>query len=84
MGLTVSRQMAKHLSTVKKGEIFPSTVKKAVVSSRQTVLRSFKCYYFSCTSWTTGSQRVVLTGTSSLHVPKYSYFTVFSTNFRLN
>ena len=61
MGLTVSRQTAKNLP-----------VKKAVVISRQTALRSFK-------SRTAGSQRIFLTGITSFHVPKYTHFRVFST-----
>ena len=58
--------------------------KKAVVISRQTVSRSFKSHYFSCSSRTAGSQRIVLTGTTSFHVPKNTHFTVFSTHLRLN
>ena len=57
----------------KKREILPTTVKKADVISCQTVLRSSKSHYYcSCSSRTAGSQRIVLTGTTSFHVPKYT------------
>ena len=85
MGLTVSRQTAKNLTVNRQkwGNLL-STVKKAGIVSRKTVSRSCKSHYFSCSSRTVGSQRIVLTGTTSLHVPKNTHFTVFSTHLRLN
>ena len=80
MGLTVSRQNAKHLS-VKKGKFYSQPSKKAVVIRRETVSRSFKSHYFSYSSRTAG---IFLTGTTSFHVPKYTQFTVFSTHLPLN
>ena len=78
-----SRQTAKIL-TVKKGKFLPSAVKRAVVVSRQTASRSFKSHFFSFSSRTAGSPWIVFTGTTRFHVPKYTHFTVLSTNLRLN
>ena len=39
---------------------------------------------FSCSSRTAGSQRIILTGTTSFHFPKNTHFTVSSTHLRLN
>ena len=83
--LTVSRQKAKNL-TLKTGKMstLPSTVKKAaVIISSQTVSRSFKSHYFSCSYRTAGSQRIFLTGTNSFHVLKHIHFTAFLTYLRL-
>ena len=48
------------------------------------VLRSFKSQYFGCLSRTAGSQRILLTDTTSFHVPKYTQFMIFSTHLPLN
>ena len=42
------------------------------IVSRQTVTGSFKSHYFGWSSQTASSQRIVLTGTTSFHVPKYA------------
>ena len=70
----------------KKGIFLPSNVKKVVIISRQMISRSFKSHYFSCSFRTAGSQteRIVLTSTSSLHVPKYIYVMAFFANLYLN
>ena len=58
MGLAGGRQTAKILTviTVKKREMLPSTVKTAVVTSRQTASWSFKSRYFSSSFRTAGYQ----------------------------
>ena len=45
---------------------------KLSIVSRQTITRYFKSHYFSWSSRTAGSQRIVLTGTTGFHVPKYA------------
>ena len=66
----------------KKGKFYrqPS---KSNCFSRQMVLRSFKCHSFNSSSRTAGSQRIVLSGTTSFHVPKYThrYSLFFSFNY---
>ena len=52
--------------------------------SVHSFLRSLKSHYFSCSSRNAGSQRIVLTGTTSFHGPKYINFTVFSSHLLLN
>ena len=47
-------------------------------SKKQLLLGVKRFISFSCLSRTAGSQRIVLTGTTSFHVPKYTNFTVFS------
>ena len=71
MGLIVSRQTAKHLTV--------NSVKKAVIVIRQTVSRPLKSDYFRRSSRTAGSQRIILTGTTSFHVPNDIYFAAFFT-----
>ena len=77
-GLKFNRQPSKP------GNFCRQPSRKAVIVNRQTVSRSFKSHYFSCLFWTASSQRIVLAGTTSFHVPKYTHFTVFFSNLPLN
>ena len=77
-GLAVKRPKLKS-STVKKGHFYRQPSKN-VITCHHAALRSFKYHFFSCSSRTAGFQRIVLTGTTSSHVPKYTHFTVFITD----
>ena len=86
MGLTVSRQTAKNLTVnrQKRGNFTDKRQTKKLWLYIKRFLRSFKPHYFSCSSRTAGSQRIVLIGTASFHVYRYTHFMVFSTHLLLN
>ena len=88
-GFTVSRQTAKNLTVNRdqpsKKNFYHQPLKKQLLLAVELFSsKSFKSHYFSCSSLTPGSQRILLTtGSTSFHVPKYTHFTVFSTHLAL-
>ena len=83
MGLTVSRQMAKHL-TVNRQKKTIFTINRQKSTYTEPAVKRLQDLVFQLLISAVGSQRMVLIGTTSFHFPKYTHFPVFSTNLRLN